>query len=46
MERCPVNHNVLGINSVRRIKFHIPRPGELQRYWDNMAWKELDEQSS
>jgi len=46
VERCPVNHNVLGISSARRIKFHIPRPGELRKYWDNIRWKELDDQSS
>lgn len=46
VERCPVNHNVLGISSVRKIKFHIPRSGEAQRYWDNMERIELDEQSS
>ena len=46
VERCPVNHNVLGISSVRKIKFHVPRPEEARKYWDNMGRIELDKKSS
>lgn len=45
VERNPVNNRLFRISSVRKIKFRIPRPGDVQKYWDNMEKIELDNQS-
>ena len=45
VERQPVSHKVLGISSIKKIRFHIPRSGEAQKHWDEMEKIELDKQS-
>jgi len=36
VKRHPVSYKILSISSIKKIRFHIPRPGEAQRYWDNI----------
>jgi len=36
VKRHPVSYKILSISSIKKIRFNIPRPGEAQRYWDNI----------
>lgn len=36
VKRDPVNYKVLGISSIKKIRFHIPRSGEAKSRWDKM----------
>jgi hypothetical protein len=42
VKRHPVSHKILSISSIKKIRFHIPRPEEAQSDWDNMEKIQLN----
>jgi len=46
VKRHPVSHKILSISSIKKIRFHIPRPGEAQSDWDKMEKIKLNKNST
>lgn len=46
VKRHPISYKILNIISVKKIRFHIPRPVEAQNYWDNMEKIKLNKNPS
>jgi hypothetical protein len=42
VKRHPVSYKVLIISSVKKIRFHIPRSGEAQNYWNEIKTIKLN----
>jgi hypothetical protein len=46
VKRHPVSYKVIRISSIKKIRFHIPRPGEAQSDWDKMEKIKLNKNST
>ncbi len=46
VKRDPVSYKVLSISSIKKIRFHIPRPGEAKVDWDKIEKIKLDKDST
>jgi len=46
VKRHPVSYKVLNISSIKKIRFHIPRPGEAQSDWEKMDKIKLNKNSA